>query len=112
MAELTVQALDEDGITPSYDNAAAGGDEFAYDEHAFIHVKNGDASEHTVTIPSQYTASEVKPGLQTQDLAVAVPAGEERMIGPFYEPAYKDSNGMVQITYDAVTSVTVGVFRL
>jgi hypothetical protein len=40
-----------------------------------------------------------------------VPASGERMIGPIQD-AFKDGNGQAQITYDAVTSVTVAAFNL
>lgn len=110
MATLTVQDLVEDGIDPTYAAADAAGDEFAWEKGVFLHVKNGDASSHTVTVASQW--SNLRPGLATDDLAVAVPAGEERLIGPLYRPAYRDSDGNVQVSYDAVTSVTVGVFAV
>lgn len=110
MATLTVQSVTSSGVSPSYASAASGGDKFPWSEHAFVHVKNGDASSHTVTIPSQY--STLPPGQQSKDLTVSVPAGGEKIIGPFYGPAFKDSNGDVILNYSAVTSVTVGVFKL
>lgn len=105
MATLTVQQAVPAGLNPSYASADGTGDEFAWGRHTFLHVKNGDASEHTATIASQYSSD--PPGLTSNDLAVAIPAGEERIIGPLDEHAYKDSDGMVQVSYDAVTSVTV-----
>lgn len=110
MATLTVQSVTPSGKTPSYASAAAGGDKFPWSEHAFIHVKNGDASSHTVTVASQY--STLPPGQQSKDLTVSVPAGGEKIIGPFYKAAFQDSDGNVNLSYDAVTSVTVGAFEL
>lgn len=110
MATLSVQTIDRSGLSPSYASAAAGGDQFAWGERRFIHVKNGDTAEHTVTVASQY--SDAPQGLDSADLAVAVPAGEERIVGPFSERAFADSDGNVQLSYDAVTSVTVAVLEV
>ncbi|MEA3250145.1 MAG: hypothetical protein U9Q35_00975 [Pseudomonadota bacterium] len=109
MATLTVQKSSIDGIAPTYAAADIAGDEFAWGRSAFLHVKNGDAASHTVTIASQVTA---RPGIAPADIAVAVPAGEERIIGPFTEGAFKDGNGSVQVGYDAVASVTVAAISV
>lgn len=102
--ELTVQTVTRAGLKPSYDSAAAGGDSFPRRSgDTVLHVKNGDASQHTVTIVSQASPG---PGEASANEDVAIPAGEERFIGPFPE-AFEDADGLVQITYDAVTSVTV-----
>lgn len=110
MATLSVQTISRSGLNPSYSSAAAGGDEFAWDSRRFVHVKNGDGSSHTLTVTSQYSAA--PPGLTSDDLAVSIPAGEERIVGPFPETAFKDSDGNVQLTYDAVTSVTIAVLDI
>lgn len=110
MATLTVQDMDASGLEPSYDAADAAGDEFEWEQHAFLHVKNGDGSPHTVTVAEQRTVD--IPGYTQADLEVTVPAGEERMIGPFSRQAYQDSDGMVQVSYDAVTDVTLAAIAL
>jgi hypothetical protein len=46
------------------------------------------------------------------DDVVNIPAGQRRKIGPWPPSIYNDLNGRVQLTYDGVTSVTVGAFRL
>jgi hypothetical protein len=108
MATLTVTSIVEAGVAPTLTAAAALGDDFVWAENVFVYIINGDASSHTVTIASNATAS---PGLAVTDLAVAVPAGESRLIGPI-DSAYKASDGKVSMTYDAVTSVTVKPFRV
>lgn len=45
-------------------------------------------------------------------MAVAVPDGEERIIGPFSKNRFDDVDGKVQVTYSAVTSVTVAVVEV
>lgn len=108
MATLTVTQMAETGTQPSLTAAAAGGDSWSWTDSAFVYLTNGDASSHTVTITSEAVD---EPGLAVTDLAVAVPAGESRMIGPI-DKAYKGSDGNVDMSYDAVTSVTVGVFKV
>lgn len=93
-------------MNPTYSACGAGGDQFANSSAQFIHVKNADASSHTVTIVTQTTVDT----LAVADRAVAIPAGEERLIGPFGASTYNDGSGNVQLTYDAVTNLTIAVF--
>lgn len=109
MAELTVQDVARDGLQPSYDAAASGGDSFANNGNTLFHVKNDDASSHTATIASEANAP---VGTAQADISVAVPAGEERMIGPLPKGAFNDGNGLANVTYDAVTSVTVAAISM
>jgi hypothetical protein len=115
MADLTIQDVVEGGLNASYASAASGGDALLnLDGEVFLHVKNGDASSHTVTITAQDGSQEV-PGFGTMtkaNLQVSVPASGDRFIGPFPRAAFNDANGKVQITYDAVTNVTIAALRL
>ena len=105
MAELTVQSASQSGLNPTYAAAASGGDTVDNDGKTVLHVKNGDSSELTVTIASQVTSPE--PGTTATDVAVAIPAGEERIIGPFQASGFNDASDELSISYDAVTSVTI-----
>jgi len=69
----------------------------------FLRVVNGGGSPITVTIDSQ---TECSQGFD-HDLAIAVSNGDEAWIGPLDKSRYNDASGDVQITYSAVTSVTV-----
>jgi len=115
MADLTIQDVVEGGLAGAYAAASAGGDavlNLAGD--VFLHVKNGDTASHTVTIAAQDT-SEVVPGfgaMSKANVQVSMPAGGERFIGPFPRAAFNDANGKVQITYDAVTNLTIAALRL
>ncbi len=109
MATLTAQQIDSAGIAPTYAGAAAGGDEFAHAADVFLHVKNSDTSAHTASVVSQFDAS---PGIAAADLDIAVPAGEERIAGPFNGRVFANADGNVELTYDAVTGVTVAVLKL
>ena len=110
MATLSVQSVVRAGMTPSYASAGASGDVFAWSQNAFLHVKNGSASSITVTIASQLDPAPV--GAVAQDLTVTIGAGAEKMIGPFYAPAYKNADGNVEVTYSDTTTVTVAALTV
>lgn len=107
MATLTVQSYNRSGITPTYGAAASGGDEFVNTGVEFIHIKNGDASPKVLTIVTQ----NVSDGLAVADRTITVPATSEKMLGPFPISVYNDSAAKVQLTYDAVSSVTIAVIK-
>lgn len=113
MATLTVQQIVEAGLEATYSSCDVGGDTFANDttNRTFIHVKNGDASEHTVTVTPQTTSKDVAGfGTMTKpNISVAITAGEDRFIGPFPVGAFSNAPA---ITYDAVTSMTIGVIKI
>lgn len=108
MAKLTVQQIARAGLEPTFAAAAAGGDTFDNDGRTFFWVKNGDADELTVTIDSIVDCDQ---GFD-HDPDVAIPAGEERLIGPFPTGRFNDSSGEVSATYDDETSVTVAAVKL
>jgi len=115
MADLTIQDIVEGGLAAAYAAASAAGDAVLnLNGDVFLHVKNGDVASHTVTITAQ-DQSEVVPGfgaMTKSNVQVSVPAGGDRFIGPFPRQAFNDSLGKVQITYDAVTNVTIAALRL
>ena len=113
MPTISVQNLVEGGLSPTYASADAGGDTFANasGERSFIHVKNADASPHTVTIAANAASYNI-PGigaLTKSDIEVTVPAGEDRFIGPIPVSAFGTAP---DIQYDAVTDVTIAVLRV
>lgn len=109
MAELSPQEVVLAGITPTLGAATGGGDEFVNSGREFLHIKNGDGSPITVTVNSQAACNQGSD----HDIAVVVPASTgEKFIGPFPKDRFNDSDGKVQITYTAVSSVTVGLVRL
>ena len=73
MATLAVQNIALTGLEPTFANADAEGDEFANTTgRVFLHAKNGDASEKTVTVLSQKTWDQG----ETHNIAVTIPANE------------------------------------
>jgi hypothetical protein len=86
--------------------AAAGGDTAPVGPGLFLFLANGDASPHTATIATPGTAD----GHAIADATLVVAAGEYGII-PLTN-IFRGSTGRAAITYDAVTSVTVAIFKL
>lgn len=105
LAALTPQSLNRDGLEATYAAAAAGGDTFANDGRTFLHVKNGGGASVNVTVDS---IKQCDQGVD-HDVIVAVPAGEERMIGPFPVSRF---GSPATIAYSGVTTVTVAALKL
>jgi hypothetical protein len=108
MALLNVQRTGLTGLATTFTAASAGGDSFVNSGRAYLHVKNGDTTDKTITVNSQTPCNY---GFD-HDAVVTVPAAGERIIGPFPKNRFDDANGQVQITYSAVTSVTVAVVEV
>lgn len=88
--------------------ATSGGDTAPTGAGVFLVVKNADASSHTVTLATPET---VDGDLAVADRTVTVAAGKTELIP--LTARYRDpSTGRAAITYDAVTSVSVAVFRV
>lgn len=111
MADLAIQDITVAGTEVAFVAAAAGGDKIANNrqgERTFLRVRNGDASDKTVTINSQQPCDQ---GFD-HDIAEVVTAGEERDIGPLDDARFNDVNGDCLITYSGVTAVTVAAIKL
>jgi hypothetical protein len=94
------------GIEDTAIPATLAGDTAECGPGIFLAVVNGDASPHTVTIATPGTVS----GLAVTDATLVVGAGETGIIP--LPRVFAGATGRAAITYDAVTSVEVGVFRL
>jgi hypothetical protein len=104
VAQLAVQKSDPTApAAVALVAASGGGDSFPAGTRRCLHVKNADASSKTVTIHSQKKCDQGA----THDVAVVVAAGAEKRLGPYSPSRFADVNGLVQVTYSAVTSVTV-----
>lgn len=110
MAVLAVQTITRAGLAPAYSAAAAAGDKFTPSDRTVLHVKNGSAGALTVTV---VTPKQTSYGADIADVAVSVPAGGERLVGPFaYEHFADTDDGLADITYSGVTSLTVAALEL
>jgi hypothetical protein len=110
MAQLTIQAIQPGGISPTTVSAGASGDAVSLAApNTWVEVTNGAASSITVTVTVQNPNYK---GLTVPNRIVTVPASGTQRIGPFDPSLYGDVNNNAQIGYSAVASVTVGAFRI
>ena len=107
MAALSTTVLPLAGATITFVAAAAGGDTCETGPGIVLHVKNGDATAHTVTLATPET---VDGDLAVADRTVNVAAGAEVAI-PVTRRYRDPTTGLCALTYSAVTSVTVAVVR-
>lgn len=110
MAALTTQTVPLQGLQLDAQLVAAtsGGDDCQTGAGLFLVVKNGDAAPHTVTL---VTPGTVDGDLAITDRAVVVAAAKTQLI-PLAATYRNPTTGRANLTYDAVTSVSVGVIRV
>lgn len=109
MATLTVTTATSSGILkPALVTAAVGGDQFSNNGRTYLEITNGGASPITVTVASQRACDQGTAHNVTNSVTNAT----TEIMGPFDPGRFNDASGMVQVTYSAVTSVTVGAFAL
>lgn len=112
MATLETQLIDEDGADVNALLVAAdvAGDTVVAASGQMIVIENLDAAPHTLTIAAPVASVETKYGsCPVTDLAIVAAAGETIS---FTVPTGYQSNGNIAWTYDAVTTVSIGVFTL
>lgn len=112
MADLAYIPVTPTGVNDATLTAAsAGGDTFPADTGKLFRVDNADGSTHTVTIAKP--ANDVVCGsygkVALEDIVISIPTNESRV---FTIPLGYAQDGKFTLTYDAVTSVTVGAFSL
>ena len=107
MADLSVETTARTGLNPTYNTAANGGDAFVNTGNEVVHIKNSGGSGRTVTFATPATVD----GLAVADRDVTVPAGEERIVGPFPTNTYNDGDNKVQMTYDNEADLTIAVLK-
>ena len=115
MALLIPQKIIDLGTLETFSAATADGDSFINSGVEFLHVKNGHASNsYNVTITVQVTNIHHQQfgSVTKSNVVKAVAAGQDVLIGPFKQSAFNDNNNEVQITYSAVTTLSVAVLYL
>lgn len=111
MAVLTKVVPLISGVASVPASAAAGGDSVANPRgNTILRITNGGGSSITATIAAGANPTRPAdgqfPAMTLANQAVSIAAGATKLIGPI-PTAFNDSGGNVQITYSAVTSVTV-----
>jgi hypothetical protein len=102
---LTPTQITRAGIVDTLSAANVDGNYFANTGREWIEVLNGSGGSINVIFAG------VTDGITVATLkTIAVAAGVRKKIGPFPSTPYSDADGRVQVTYSAVTTVTVGVF--
>lgn len=93
--------------------ADVAGNTFTNTGAEFAVVINGSGISITVTadaFPSGATPE--VDGLVVTDPTVTIAAGATKRIGPFRKRVFNNASNKVLLTYSAVTTVTVGIYRL
>jgi hypothetical protein len=113
---LTVQEISRSGKSVTEQMTAAtatDGEKFLNDGKTFLRVKNGSVNPITVTVDNPSSID----GQALADLTITVAATGDgdgldfQDIGPF-TAMYNQSDGYVWAYFSAVTTVTVGAYRL
>jgi hypothetical protein len=103
MAQVATKQIVRTGSEPVYAAASAGGDKVTPGPTTFLHVKNGSAGAITCTVATPGTVD----GLAVADLAVNIPAGGERLVGPITSGLFRDpADGLAAVSWSADASVT------
>lgn len=107
MATLTVQESSPSGLVVSLAAADVAGDEFANAGKTYLDVHNASGGSITVTIVGQKVCNQ---GF-LHDGGGSVADGVTKRFGPFPVDRFNDADNLVQVTYSAVTSVTVAAVK-
>jgi len=109
VATLTLKTIILGGVdVTTFESAAAGGDEFVNDGSTFLAVNNASGGSINVTINSQVNCDQ---GFDHNQV-VAVAAGKLILMGPYPMERWNDPDDKVQVSYSAVTSLTVIAAKL
>lgn len=106
MADRNPQTLAETILQPTYYPATSGAGD-RVQPGSMLHIKNGNASAVTITF--------VTPGTVDGDLAIAdrtrgpLAAGADGFIVVPRDPAYRDVDKLVQVTWSVTATVTFAV---
>jgi hypothetical protein len=110
---LTTQQISRTGLNPALAGPPNVDGDVMDAGATFLQVHNGSGGSINVTI----AATVVVDGLALANLVVAVPAGQDRLIGPFPVRTFAQEDespdaGRVYVNYSAQASVTRGAFKL
>lgn len=104
MAALAYTRAKPTGATVPLVAATSGGDTLPPNSSGALLVQNGDSASHTVTVA---VPGNTRWGQAEPDITVTVAAGASALIGPLPSDLADPSDGLVHVTYSAVTAVKV-----
>lgn len=96
------------GVILPYASAHVDGNMFANDGNVAVHIKNASGAPVTATFQTPAKVG----GVDVAELAVSVPAGSDRLVGPFATGVFNQSTGEVYVDFSAQASVTLAVIRI
>jgi len=118
MAQLAVNKVAPGsalGVAALLAPAAGGGDSFQNTGKETVLIKNAGGAPINLTIKGSAGAQNAKcnygiAGTPAHDITVAIPNDSAIYeLGPFPTTPFSDGNGLCQLAYSGVTSVTVAV---
>jgi hypothetical protein len=110
LATLSAQQIGIGSTAAVMSPATAGGDKCSAGGRTFLVVNNASGAPITVTLTAYGTGPGGNP---VSNRVVSVAAGTTDYIGPLDPAGFTNpADGLVQIAYSAVTSVTVGCFTI
>lgn len=116
MANITAQAIDEDGLNnPTTQAAAGGGDAIVSpgDGVVFMFV-NGDAAPHDFKVDDPRTRTPSGATTFDPDVTINVAAGQRAFVWLPGDRFTNPTTGVISVSYPGsdVTSCTVAAFRI
>lgn len=108
-ATLAAQIISRSGIVPVFTAADPDGDRVLPSSRMFVFVRNASAA--TVTVTPSPTFVNVLGGASLP-IPVSVPAGSERMVGPFPAEFYRNSEGLLDVAMSATEDVAMAVLEI
>jgi hypothetical protein len=106
---IVPQTLVNSGLLATYESANILGNFYANTGQEIMIIKNGSASPTTVTVDSVALDNF---GNASHDVVYTLLAGAEMVIGKLSKRRFNDTNGYVQVSYSAVTTITVAVVKV
>lgn len=113
MTLLTVNdAAEGDGVDLTFASANGGGDTYTWSRNTVFIVTNDDSSPMVVTIvPANATQSDPSAGTTIKaTIAHTVAVGATAFIDTRAQ-SFRNSSGLVAVTYSSVTSLTVAAVK-
>lgn len=107
--EITPKQTSDSGVKPEDKGELKTEDTHLIpnDGNTRLRVVNGGAEALTVTIATPGSTG----GLAIADRTVEVPAGEERIIGPFKKSLYNNEDEQIEVTIDKSEEVTISAIK-
>jgi hypothetical protein len=111
MAALTNQVITRLGTTATLTAPTPAGDTFLPSARTFYYaIVGGTGTTFTFKVP---TSRDAIPNVDISDLVVGPITSLSKMIGPFPAEIFADpTTGLITVTCNQATGVTVGVFDL